>query len=241
MRVCRRVVRPRRPGRAGHPPDAVASAPRLARPDMPSHRLDGPILRPGRVSAWPVAPALPSTGMRNGAACSGRARVSAAGTDATIRTGPGPGPSLPRVPLAVPTWGSASGTYRRRDGAGVAGTLVDKTASAPGRGAWGLAPIRTAGTRLCTRLLRGPETGDRSGPSARGIEDRARGRLNLAGKPGLLGEWGSVASGHGASAKAWWRTTATTATLSEAVRENEEVVPVNVSTWVLPSGVMVGR
>jgi len=25
------------------------------------------------------------------------------------------------------------------------------------------------------------------------------------------------------------------------VRENEEVVPVNVSTWVLPSGVMVGR
>ena len=30
--------------------------------------------------------------------------------------------------------------------------------------------------------------------------------------------------------------------LSEAVRENEEVVPVNaVSTWVLPSGVTVGR
>ena len=27
----------------------------------------------------------------------------------------------------------------------------------------------------------------------------------------------------------------------EAVRENEEVVPVNVSTWVLPSGVTVGR
>jgi hypothetical protein len=25
------------------------------------------------------------------------------------------------------------------------------------------------------------------------------------------------------------------------VRENEEVVPVNVSTWVLPSGVTVGR
>jgi hypothetical protein len=33
-----------------------------------------------------------------------------------------------------------------------------------------------------------------------------------------------------------------TATLPEAVRENEEVVPVNaVSTWVLPSGVTVGR
>ena len=28
---------------------------------------------------------------------------------------------------------------------------------------------------------------------------------------------------------------------SGAVRENEEVVPVNVSTWVLPSGVTVGR
>jgi len=27
----------------------------------------------------------------------------------------------------------------------------------------------------------------------------------------------------------------------EAVRETEEVVPVNVSTWVLPSGVTVGR
>jgi len=39
-----------------------------------------------------------------------------------------------------------------------------------------------------------------------------------------------------------WRTTATTASLPEAVRENEEVVPVNaVSTWVLSSGVTVGR
>ena len=37
------------------------------------------------------------------------------------------------------------------------------------------------------------------------------------------------------------RTTATGASLPEAVRENEEVVPVNVSTWVLPSGVTVGR
>jgi hypothetical protein len=33
-----------------------------------------------------------------------------------------------------------------------------------------------------------------------------------------------------------------TASLSGTVQENEEVVPVNaVSTWVLPSGVMVGR
>ena len=56
--------------------------------------------------------------------------------------------------------------------------------------------------------------------------------------------WLSVtafAAGPGASAKTCWRTTATTATFPEAVRENEEVVPVNVSTWVLPSGVTVGR
>lgn len=46
---------------------------------------------------------------------------------------------------------------------------------------------------------------------------------------------------HTASAKTRWRTTATTATVPEAVRENEEVVPVNVSTWVLSSGVTVGR
>ena len=39
-----------------------------------------------------------------------------------------------------------------------------------------------------------------------------------------------------------WRTAASAATFAEAVRENEEVVPVNtVSTWVLPSGVTVGR
>jgi ubiquinone/menaquinone biosynthesis C-methylase UbiE len=42
-------------------------------------------------------------------------------------------------------------------------------------------------------------------------------------------------------AKTCWQTTATTASFAEAVRENEEVVPVNVSTWVLPSGVTVGR
>jgi hypothetical protein len=56
--------------------------------------------------------------------------------------------------------------------------------------------------------------------------------------------WLSVtafAAGPGASAKTCWWTTATTATFPEAVPENEEVVPVNVSTWVLPSGVMVGR
>jgi hypothetical protein len=38
-----------------------------------------------------------------------------------------------------------------------------------------------------------------------------------------------------------WRITATAANFPEAVRETEEVVPVNVSTWVLPCGVTVGR
>jgi hypothetical protein len=51
----------------------------------------------------------------------------------------------------------------------------------------------------------------------------------------------AFAAGPGASAKTCWWTTAATATLPAAVRENEEVVPVNVSTWVLPSGVTVGR
>jgi hypothetical protein len=48
-------------------------------------------------------------------------------------------------------------------------------------------------------------------------------------------------AGPGASAKTCWRTTATTASFPVAVPENEEVVPVNVSTWVLLSGVTVGR
>ena len=53
---------------------------------------------------------------------------------------------------------------------------------------------------------------------------------------------GEAVSGQGASAKTRWRTPAVPATFPEAVRENEEVVPVNaVSTWVLPSGVTVGR
>lgn len=51
---------------------------------------------------------------------------------------------------------------------------------------------------------------------------------------------GEAASG--ASAETRWQAAATTANFPEAVRENEEVVPVNaVSTWVLPSGVTVGR
>jgi urease subunit gamma len=50
-----------------------------------------------------------------------------------------------------------------------------------------------------------------------------------------------LASGHGARAKTVWRTSVAAATFAEAVREDEEVVPVNVSTWVLPSGVTVGR
>jgi hypothetical protein len=64
----------------------------------------------------------------------------------------------------------------------------------------------------------------------------------LACTPVGLEASGCVASGHGACAKTRWRTTATTATLPAAVREIEEVVPVNaVSTWVLPSGITVGR
>ena len=46
---------------------------------------------------------------------------------------------------------------------------------------------------------------------------------------------------HRASAKPVGGTTAATDTFPEAVQESEEVVPVNVSTWVLPSGVTVGR
>jgi hypothetical protein len=38
-----------------------------------------------------------------------------------------------------------------------------------------------------------------------------------------------------------WQTTATVATFQQTVRENEEVVPVNESTWVLLFGVTVGR
>ncbi len=46
----------------------------------------------------------------------------------------------------------------------------------------------------------------------------------------------------GSSEKPTGGAAATTASFPEAVRENEEVVPVNaVSTWVLPSGVTVGR
>ncbi|MFE3166587.1 hypothetical protein [Streptomyces sp. NPDC059224] len=43
-------------------------------------------------------------------------------------------------------------------------------------------------------------------------------------------------------AKTRWRTTAAPATFLTAVRENQEVVPVNtLTTWVLPSGVTAGR
>lgn len=39
-----------------------------------------------------------------------------------------------------------------------------------------------------------------------------------------------------------WRAGVPAASFAEAVRESEEVVPVNaVTTWVLPSGVAVGR
>ena len=51
----------------------------------------------------------------------------------------------------------------------------------------------------------------------------------------------AFAAGRGASAKTCWRSSATAASFPETVRENEEVVPVDVSTWVLPFGVTVGR
>ncbi|QLE70242.1 hypothetical protein FGW37_00170 [Streptomyces rectiverticillatus] len=51
----------------------------------------------------------------------------------------------------------------------------------------------------------------------------------------------AVVFGHRASAKNPLAGAAATATFPEAVQESEEVVPVNVSTWVLPSGVTAGR
>ena len=57
----------------------------------------------------------------------------------------------------------------------------------------------------------------------------------------LLAERDRLRGGPRSLRKTCWRTTATTASFPEAVPENEEVVPVNVSTWVLPSGVTVGR
>jgi hypothetical protein len=63
----------------------------------------------------------------------------------------------------------------------------------------------------------------------------------LTTRPWPLGEWLRGIRPRSLR-KILWRTTVTTASLPEAVRENEEVVPVNaVSTWVLPSGVTVGR
>ena len=51
-----------------------------------------------------------------------------------------------------------------------------------------------------------------------------------------------AAAGDGGAAKTCWRAAAATANFREAVRETEEVVPVNTPiTWVLPSGVTVGR
>ena len=43
------------------------------------------------------------------------------------------------------------------------------------------------------------------------------------------------------NAKPGWRATVAAATLAAAVRATEEVVPVNMLTWVLPCGVTVGR
>ncbi len=54
--------------------------------------------------------------------------------------------------------------------------------------------------------------------------------------------WTTECYGLAVEQKTCWRTPATTVTFPEAVQETEEVAPVNaVSTWVLPSRVMVGR
>lgn len=97
---------------------------------------------------------------------------------------------------------------------------------------------------VAARLARLPASRRRSGPAEVlshpfNRADASSGCLTFEdrGKP-----VGPAASGHGARVGNPLRATAATATFPEAVRENEEVVPVNaVSTWVLPSGVMVGR
>jgi len=51
----------------------------------------------------------------------------------------------------------------------------------------------------------------------------------------------ALAAGSGASAKIRLADHGDHCYFSGAVQDNEEVVPVNVLTWVLPSGVTVGR
>jgi hypothetical protein len=68
-----------------------------------------------------------------------------------------------------------------------------------------------------------------------------RGGLAGCAEPDQELERPVTADVNGHQLKTCWRTTATTASFPEAVPGNEEVVPVNVSTWVLPSGVTVGR
>ena len=118
--------------------------------------------------------------------------------------------------------------------------------------------LRLRGRRAVRRLggLRGtgdPARGARRRPRHRAT--RRRVQLPRADHPAVRP--GAAAPGRGARARAPRRggrvgastarpgnplaTTATAASFPEAVRENEEVVPVNVSTWVLPSGVTVGR
>jgi hypothetical protein len=82
-----------------------------------------------------------------------------------------------------------------------------------------------AGGRL---LLFGFRMASGSDDFGRVPRNAADGRNCLIARPALLG---NLLADHGAAAS-----------FPEAVPENEEVVPVNaVSTWVLPSGVTVGR
>lgn len=74
------------------------------------------------------------------------------------------------------------------------------------------------------------------------VQDKTVSHTGPAGNAQDRDLCGEAASCHGASVKTRWRTAVAVATFPEAVRENEEVVPVNaVSTWVLPSGVTAGR
>ncbi|GAA0700581.1 hypothetical protein GCM10009548_86890 [Streptomyces malaysiensis subsp. malaysiensis] len=96
-------------------------------------------------------------------------------------------------------------------------------------------------------LVRGPVPGlpprDRpAAPYGPGLDHHVRLNPAAPGAPAHRPAAPRERPGRAGVAKTRWGTTAVTATFLEAVRENEEVVPVDtVSTWVLPSGVTVGR
>ncbi len=66
-------------------------------------------------------------------------------------------------------------------------------------------------------------------------------RTSVNGRTALRGPAFVVSVTPPAAGATRWRAATTAASFPQAVRRTEEVVPVNVSTWVLPSGVTVGR